>query len=311
MVVNGPGPGSRHDVMVVGEYYFDLIFRGLPEVPKISADLWAEEFEWVPGAAYSTALAFARLGTSAGWWCQFGNDIFSRMILEEARRENIDDRLFIHLDRPLRRVSAAFSFVHDRGFISYAEEPDPLPTPEDLARIRPRILLLQGFSLDAERRRLIEAARELGITVCSDCQHVDYRLSTPGMEEMLGLIDVFLPNASEAKALTGEEEVERALSSIARFCPTVVVKCGADGAIAFSKGRTTRVPALAVEVFDTTGAGDCFNAGFVHGLLTEPDIGGAIKLGVICGSLAVTGYGGRNLPFKEDLTKYRRREAAI
>lgn len=42
--------------------------------------------------------------------------------------------------------------------------------------------------------------------------------------------------------------------------------------------------------------------------MTEPDIEGAIELGVICGSLAVTGYGGRNLPFKEDLTQYRRRE---
>ncbi|WP_312841777.1 carbohydrate kinase family protein [Sinorhizobium psoraleae] len=310
MVVND-ALGSHYDVMVVGEYYFDLIFRGLPEVPKISADLWAEEFEWVPGAAYSTALALARLGTKAGWWCTFGNDIFSRMIVGEARRENIDDGLFIHLEKPLRRVSAAFSFAHDRGFISYAEQPDPLPKPEDLERIRPRILLLQGFSLDEERRALIQAARDLGIVVCSDLQHVDYKLSTPGIQEMLRLIDVFLPNSSEAKALTGEDDVERALASIARFCPTVVVKCGAEGAIASSKGEICRVPALAVDVFDTTGAGDCFNAGFVHGLLNEPDLRGAIEIAVICGSLAVTGYGGRNLPFQEDLTKYRRREAAI
>ena len=229
--------GSGYDVMVVGEYYFDMIFRGLPDVPRISADLWAEEFEWLPGGAFSTALALTRLGTATGWWCSFGNDVFSRMVAEEARREGIDDGLFIHLDKPLRRVSAAFSFSHDRGFISYAEPIEPLPEPHDLERIRPRILLLQGFSLDGKRRALIEAARWLGIIVCSDCQHVDMTLSTPGMVEMLGLIDVFLPNSTEAMAVTGEQDVDAALAALARHCQTVVIKCGSEGAVASHKGQ--------------------------------------------------------------------------
>lgn len=303
--------GPRYEVMVVGEYYFDLIFRGLPEVPKIGADLWAKEFEWVPGASYSTALAFARLGTRAGWWCTFGTDIFSRMIIDEARREGIDGGLFKHVERPLRRVSAAFSFSHDRGFISYAEEVDPLPTAADLEAERPRVLLLQGLSLDDERRALVKAARELGIIVCSDCQHVDFTMSTPGLTEMLGLIDVFLPNSSEAMALTGTADADAALDMLSSHCSTVVIKCGAGGAIASAGGQTYRVPALPVDVFDTTGAGDCFNAGFVHGLLNEPDLAGALQVGTICGSLAVTNYGGRNLPFRTDIEKYRRRETAI
>jgi len=303
--------GSAYDVMVVGEYYFDLIFRGLPDIPKIGADLWAKEFEWAPGAAFSTALALTRLGTHAGWWCAFGNDVFSRMIIDEARREGINDGLFIHLQKPWRRISSAFSFAHVRGFISYKEDQDPSPTPADLERIRPRVLLLQGFSLDAERTALIAAARELGIKVCSDCQHIEMDLSAPGMVETLRQIDVFLPNETEAKALTGEQDVEAALKSLARYCPTVVIKCGADGAFASDKGRLYHAPALAVEVFDTTGAGDSFNAGFVYGLLHEPDFASALDVAVICGSLAVTGYGGRNLPFHSDLNQYRRHSAAI
>ena len=172
-------------------------------------------------------------------------------------------------------------------------------------------LLLQGFSLDAERTALIAAARELGIKVCSDCQHIEMDLSAPGMVETLRQIDVFLPNETEAKALTGEQDVEAALKSLARYCPTVVIKCGADGAFASDKGRLYHAPALAVEVFDTTGAGDSFNAGFVYGLLHEPDFASALDVAVICGSLAVTGYGGRNLPFHSDLNQYRRHSAAI
>lgn len=302
---------SLYDVMVVGEYYFDLIFRGLPDVPKIGADLWAKEFEWVPGAAFSTALALTRLGTEAGWWCAFGNDVFSQMIIEEARREGIDEGLFIHFQKPWRRLSSAFSFTHDRGFISYSEDRDPSPLPADLERIRPQILLLQGFSLAPERLALVDAARRLGIKVCSDCQHIEMDLSAPGLIGALRQIDVFLPNESEAKALTGESDINAALKILAQYCPTVVIKCGADGAIASENGQIYHVPALAVDVFDTTGAGDSFNAGFVHGMLHEPDFYSALEVAVICGSLAVTGYGGRNLPFHSDLDQYRRRRAAI
>lgn len=302
---------SPYDVMVVGEYYFDLIFQGLPSIPKIGADLWATEFEWVPGGAFSTALALARLGTKAGWWCAFGNDVFSRMIIDEARREGIDDGLFIHFQKPWRRLSSAFSFTHDRGFISYSEDRDPSPTPADLERIRPQILLLQGFSLDAERLALIDSARHLGITVCSDCQHIEMDLSAPGLVEALRQIDVFLPNETEAKTLTGERDTKEALNVLARHCPTVVIKCGDCGAIASHKGEFYRAPALPVDVFDTTGAGDSFNAGFVYGMLREPGFASALEVAVICGSLSVTGYGGRNLPFHSDLDQHRRRRAAI
>lgn len=310
MELSGAPYNRDYAVVIVGEYYFDLIFRGLPHLPRIGADVWAKEFDWVPGAAFYTALAFARLGTRAGWWCDFGNDLFSRMILEEARRESIDNGLFIHLDRPLRRVSTAFSFDHDRGFISYSELPEILPTPDDLRRINPRFLLLQGFPTSARKRALAAAARQQGITVCSDCQHFDAKLSNAEVEEALGLIDIFLPNATEALSLTGASNVEEALDILSGTCPTVVVKRGRDGASAVHRGMRYHVGALDVEVVDTTGAGDSFNAGFVHGLVNREDFESALEAGVICGSLAVTDFGGRRLPFRDDLERYRRQRPA-
>jgi len=301
------GGQSGCDVLVVGEYYFDLIFRGLPGLPKLGTDLWAREFDWAPGGAYSTALALTRLGSRAGWWCRFGTDIFSLMIVEQASSDGLDGSHFIHVDHPLRRVSAAFSFTQDRGFISYSEYPEPFPVREDLERIRPRVLMLQGLSLDPKWLALIEAARSMGIIVCMDCQNTEATLSTPGMIQILGSVDVFLPNATEACAVTGAGDVESSLGILSQYCRTVVIKCGKDGAIAMRDGTRYRVPALAVEVFDTTGAGDSFNGGFAHGLLTEGDFADALELGVICGSLAVTGYGGRNLPFKVDIDRYRRK----
>ncbi|HQU70053.1 MAG TPA: PfkB family carbohydrate kinase [Albidovulum sp.] len=295
------------DVLVVGEYYFDLVFRGLPRIPQLGTDIWAREFDWAPGGAYSTALALTRLGSRAGWWCRFGNDVFSLMIIEEASKDGLDGSHFIHVDHPLRRVSAAFSFTEDRGFISYSEYPEPFPVREDLERIRPRVLMLQGLSLDPRWLALIEAARSMGIIVCMDCQNTEATLSTPGMIQVLRSVDVFLPNATEACAVTGAGDVEAALDILSQYCRTTVIKCGKDGAVARRDGDIYRVPALQVEVFDTTGAGDSFNGGFAHGLLTESDFSDALELGVICGSLAVTGYGGRNLPFKDEIDRYRRK----
>lgn len=300
-----PGRGS-HDVMVVGEYYFDIVYRGLPEVPRLGADVWGTGFEALPGASYSTAVTLTRLGTRTGWFASFGNDVFSRMVLDEARRDGIDDALFVHLDRPARRVSSSFSFKHDRGFMSYTEEPESLPTVADLERVRPKVLLMQGFSLAPERAALLEAAREMGVMVCSDCQHTDFTLDTPGLCDMVALSDVFLPNATEAMALTGAPGAAQALELLAPLCPTVVVKCGPDGAIAARGADRFDAPAPKVEVMDTTGAGDCFNAGLVHGLLAEPTFDAALEVAAICGALAVSDFGARRIPTREGLEQYRR-----
>ena len=65
--------------------------------------------------------------------------------------------------------------------------------------------------------------------MCSDCQHVDMTLSSPAWLSALRHIDVFLPNSTEAKAVTGEQDVDAALAVLARHCQTVVIKCGRRG----------------------------------------------------------------------------------
>ena len=110
-------PGS-YDVLLLGSYFCDLIFTGLPGVPRLGADLFGTEFDMVPGASYRTALACRRLGLRAGWLCDFGTDFFSRFVLDMAAQDGLDMSLFRHHPVPVRRVSAAFSFVHDRGFES-------------------------------------------------------------------------------------------------------------------------------------------------------------------------------------------------
>ncbi|MEP7359837.1 MAG: PfkB family carbohydrate kinase, partial [Anaerolineales bacterium] len=220
------GVAGPYDVLLLGSYFCDLIFNGLPAVPRLGADLFGTDFDMVPGASYRTALACRRLGLRAGWLTDFGTDFFSRFVLDRAAQDGLDQSLFRHHPGPVRRVSAAFSFVHDRGFISYM---DPVEPPSPVAIIqqhRPQAVLLSHLSYDPGQAALAEAARAAGTLVYMDCQSDAATLATPGVAEALGRVDVFAPNESEALHLTGAATLDATLERLAELAPLVVIKCG-------------------------------------------------------------------------------------
>jgi len=146
---------SDYDVLLLGSYYCDLIFNGLPELPRLGLDLFGTGFDLVAGGSYRTSNALKRLGLRAGWLVDFGDDTFSRLVLDMAARDGLDDSLFRHHPFPVRRISVAFSFVHDRGFISYA---DPLPPPVAVDTIRahrPRAVLISHLEYGPDHEALV------------------------------------------------------------------------------------------------------------------------------------------------------------
>ena len=294
------------DALVLGEYFCDLIFTGLPEPPRLGADLFSRSFEMAPGGSgYILTTALHRLGVQARWMAHFGNDLFSQFVLREAQREGLDSSLFQVYDQPLRSLSASFSFTHDRGFISYWD-PFPACHPESaIAAQRPRWVVNPPFDCSTESRALIEFIHQHGGRAFVDCQYVTTTLDEPGLADTLRLVDVFAPNQSEACQLTGEEEPADAAARLAQFCPLVVVKAGAQGAYAHAGEQAWHAPALPVEVVDTTGAGDAFDAGFLAGLLWGEPIETCLRCGNICGGLSTTQPGGASAtPTLEELTRY-------
>jgi len=117
-----------YDVIVVGDYFIDLVFGGLPRFPELGVEIIGTDFEMIPGGAYNSALAMHRLGLKVGWACDFGTDDFSRFVLERARSAGLDDSLFVCHAQPLRRITVAASYPEDRAFITYCD-PDPSPRP--------------------------------------------------------------------------------------------------------------------------------------------------------------------------------------
>jgi sugar/nucleoside kinase (ribokinase family) len=79
---------------------------------------------------------------------------------------------------------------------------------------------------------------------------------------------------------------------LTRYGPTVVVKDGADGALACAGGELLRVGAVPVEPVDAVGAGDSFDAGFIAALLDGTPLPEALRFAAVCGALSTRAHGG-------------------
>lgn len=279
------------EVLVVGRYFVDLVLGGLPAPATPGREVFAERFDLCPGGAFTLAMGLHRLGHDVLWSVDFGNDVFSREVLELARRERLNETFFRFHDIPLRAVTVAVSDSSDRAMISYVDRVRP-PALSDVVRIcRPRMVMLPLLEYDDATRAGLRTVREMGGGVFMDCQDVTGTLADRRLRDTLSLVDVFAPNATEAMGLTGASTVDDALRTLADVVDTVIVTCGPEGARAARGGRRYEVAGIAVDAVDTTGAGDCFDVGFIHGHLSGRSLSDCLAIGVACGAAAVTGPG--------------------
>ncbi|MGE5602704.1 MAG: carbohydrate kinase family protein, partial [Nitrososphaerales archaeon] len=114
----------RYDVLVVSDYFLDLVFTGLPQLPELGQEVFGTGFAMLAGGGFNSVASMHRLGLRVAWVGDFGNDEFSRFALERAEAEGIDVSLSVRHPRPLRRITVAASYPHDRAFITYCD-PEP------------------------------------------------------------------------------------------------------------------------------------------------------------------------------------------
>jgi sugar/nucleoside kinase (ribokinase family) len=287
-----------YDIVLIGGYFFDMIFTGLARLPLLGQELYSEGVTTTGGAMFITAASLRRLGAQVGWPVVFGDDYYSQFVHDLSIREGIDLALAKHLDYPYRRVTTAMAHDGERAFVTYTD-PEISDCMEYelscLDRCEFRHLHFGGLCDLAYARPLIDRARQHGATVSMDCQDApQLHQSDFAWGELLPMLDLFIPNAREAKLITKAATVEDAVKILNQSCKLVVVKDGANGAWIGDGAQVIHVPAVSVpQVVDTTGAGDCFNAGFLYGLFVEhAPLETCGLYGNICGGLSVTGVGG-------------------
>ena len=260
------------------------------------------------GDSLNILVAAARLGTTTGYVTRLGDDPFASYLLDTWRNEGIDVSRVKQVD--------GFNAVHfvsllpggDREFIYYRRGSAPSTMePSDLdpdyigsARILHISGITQAISTTARATvlRAVELAAERGVSVSYDPNYRHQLWSREearkGMEEVLPYVDYFLPSApADSEALLDESDPRGVVERFRdRGIGVVAVKRGSSGALVGTGDELFEVPAYSPgPVVDTTGAGDAFNGGFLHGLLHGMSPRDAATLGSIAAGLKVRGRG--------------------
>ena len=285
----------KYDIIATGNYCLDFIFTGLDDYMQLGKEIVGRGFEMIPGDAYNSVTAMHRLGIKVGWATDFGNDDFSRFALERVRQEGLDETLFVHHPRPLRRITVAASYPEDRAFLAYYDPAPAVPAVfKALAIASAKAFYIPGFYYGRLFDAGLPVVRAKGMKLVMDGNSGNdaVKLSNPAVYKAASKADLLLPNAREALCMTGKKDLQEAIQALGDLCPLVVVKDGPNGAWAICRGKLYHSPAIPVTPLDTTGAGDSFNAGFLRAWLDGLSIPDCLLWGNIVGGLSTTAHGG-------------------
>ena len=210
------------------------------------------------GKGANQALMLARAGAPVRFVAAIGRDADGDWIAESLRRAGLPQAELWRVDRTTDR---SLIFVNRAGENAIASTTDAARSIDAAAAtalvlsLAPGdVLVLQGNLTLAATHAALEAARSRGIRTMFNPSPIQ-----AGFADLLGLIDLLVLNEGEAAALSGGAGSDGAVAILReRGADAVVLTLGGRGAIFASPAGSGHVPARAVAVVDTTGAGDTF-----------------------------------------------------
>lgn len=288
-------------VLVAGDANLDLVLRG-DVVPRFGqAEQLLDGADLVLGSSAGICAAgLARLGVDTAIVARVGSDVFGDRTRELLGSAGVDTGGIRVVDEPTG-VSVILSAPEDRAILTLTGALAGVTAEEVLvaAEGATHVHFASYFLVPALSRELpsvLASLRARGVTTSLDTNW-DPEERWEGVGECLTLLDLLLPNAAEALALAASlgqdaEDAESAARSLAALGPAVIVKDGAAGGLAVAGERMLRAPGVAMDVVDTTGAGDSFDAGFLAAWTSGADIAEALRWAAVAGSLSTRGSGG-------------------
>jgi len=266
-------------VVTLGDINVDVI-ASIPRYPAPGGDGLAERAEvHSGGSAANTATVLARFGLDVSIIGRVGRDAFAEQALARLAEAGVD------LSRVQRDDEAITGIMFipvtpdgERTLFGYRganSRLDPALLDEGYIA-QADVFHLSGYALLAEPqrsavRRAVEMAHQAGVVISLDAGLEAAVKATEEVRALLPLVDLIFPNQAEAEHLTGSSDVKGAARALSEYgVKTVALKLGAQGCVVHCPARSPdcrrgifSVPAFAVEVQDTTGAGDSFDAGFI------------------------------------------------
>jgi sugar/nucleoside kinase (ribokinase family) len=245
------------------------------------------------------ACGCARLGLKTAFIGKVGNDLFGQFMLDSMENRGIDVSGVISESTTGTGLSVILANQSDRAILTYPGViPDLRYADIDFDVIKNcRHIHLSGYflleQLQDDVPRIFKESSELGLSISLDTNYDPSEKWNGSIEKTLDYVDVFLPNETEAKAIANASEIDSALTDLSNKAEQVIIKLGKEGAIGISRGQEVVLQkTINIEVVDTVGAGDSFNAGYIYGYLQGWSLSDSIRFAVACGTISTMDAGG-------------------
>jgi sugar/nucleoside kinase (ribokinase family) len=294
--------GDAPGLVVVGDCNPDVLVLGDDVTPAFGQQekLVSSMSLVVGGSAAITAVAAARLGVNAALVAAVGDDPAGEFLLGQLSREGVDIRgVAVRAGAPTG-MTVALSRGADRAILTATGAVATLTAGDVPAALLAgaRHLHVSSYfllepSLGPGLAALFADARAAGIGTSLDTNwDPAQRWGGGRLPAVLAHTDLLLPNEAEALHISGTATLRDAVRALTRGGTKVAVKRGAQGALCAVGDRQHRATLPPVTPVDTTGAGDCFNAGLLAGLLRGLDLPCATALGCAVGRASTAAPGG-------------------
>lgn len=306
-------------VSIIGELNVDIILRGIEGFPELDKEKLASEGKITLGSSSAIcAVGLSRLGVGVNFIGAIGDDILGEYIIRFLSGERVGIERVRRLKGADTGFTVSLTYPENRALITYTgimkdftiDDVDREFICSSSTHIHISSFFLQK-RLQKDIKELFNYAKGKGITVSLDPGWDPEDKNWDKLFELFPLVDILFANEIEAKRIyssryeSEESSIDIISEAISKDVKSLVIKLGEKGALAIDDGRRYYRPGFKVEVIDTTGAGDSFNAGFLYGRLNGYDIERCLLIGNACGALSCTGIGGTTmLPTLRELREF-------
>ncbi len=288
------------DVSVVGELNLDMILYGLPEDMEPEREHLANRLAMTLGSSSAIfAHNLARLGSRVGFISRIGDDPLGAISLERLAEGGVDVSNVRRVSGPTTTgLTVILPHSRYRHILTYPGTMFEMNF-EDLDidyLASARHFHLSSFYLHRALQRripeLFQIMKSRGLSTSLDTNDDPEDKWEGGLRETLRHVDVFFPNAREAQRITRCGDLQEAVARLAEMVPLLVVKLGEDGALARRGDEQVTSPRVQVDFVDPVGAGDSFDAGFIHKYVRGADLATCLAWANRAGGFSTTRPGG-------------------
>jgi sugar/nucleoside kinase (ribokinase family) len=287
------------DVVVVGELNVDLILNQIEKFPVVGKEVLAHKMTLTLGSSSAIfACNVSTLGSRTIFSGKLGMDDFGEHVLASLKAKEVDTSIIVRSRDVSTGATIVLNFDEDRAMVTHQGAMADFfihEVPDEILGRSKHLHVSSIFLQPALKKDIVTLfmkAKSFGVTTSLDPQWDPAEKWDLDFKNLLAHVDIFLPNAQELECITGIKEITTAVQSLST-ANVVVVKNGNKGAYLWDGKAILDQPSfLNSEVVDSIGAGDSFDAGFIHKFIQKRPLKECLEFAALTGAINTTRAGG-------------------